>query len=246
MGTGFSVDPSEYRAAANVIEGYGAMQADHGTTLAAGTSTPLSGSGSGIGGAISKIAQGTLQKIVTDVTSTTKGFADDTATGLRMQADSVEQLETDLAGRAKSVLSDAQSPLLSGGYPMGGMSTTLNSPMTMDAPLGGSGPSGAGRSGAGTIGQQVSQDSSTPPFGQMRGGTGAAAGAGTADERGQRPNYLKSKTELTRDDSDRARAAVDRHLQECGTAPIPLDPSRLVCAKCGSILEIDDVQAFSG
>ncbi|HWG27208.1 hypothetical protein [Actinospica sp.] len=275
MGTGFSLDPNEYHAAANVIEGYGAMQADHGATLSAGTSTPLSSSGTGISGAISQIAMGTVQKIVTDVTSTTKGFADDTAKGLRTQADNVSQLETELAGRSKSILSDAQSSLLGGGYAMsgyamsglssatsspltsygsGGMPGTFSSPMT-SAPLSESSPGeadlsapGSGESalsGAGAVAQEESQQASTVPFGQMHGSTGAASAAGSAEERGQRPDYLKSKTELSDTGGDRVKAAIDGHLKECGMAPIPLGPSRLVCAKCGSMLEIDDAQALT-
>lgn len=256
MGTGFSLDPNEHRAAANVIEGYGAIQADHGATLAAGTSTPLSSSGSGIAGAIAQIAQGTVQKIVTDVTSTTKGFADDTAKGLRTQAASVEQLDTDLAGHYRSILNGAQSsPLLSGGFPSGGMSSSLSSPLgysngsmssNMSSPLmtstplgasslgeGGPSESGFGESspsGAMVVGQETPQESSMLPQG-MRG----AAGAGATEERGQRPGYLKSKT-------DPAKAAIDKHVQECGTAPIPLGRNQLVCAKCGSILEIGDAE----
>jgi hypothetical protein len=272
MGTGFSLDPSEYHAAANVIEGYGAMQADHGSALAAGTSTPLSSSGTGIAGAISLIAQGTVQKIVTDVTSTTKGFADDTAKGLRTQANAASQLETELAGNAKSILNGTQSSLLGSGYAMGamsgmggmstslssplssygtgGMSTSFSDPLATSTPLsegslseGDAGASGAGESelsGAGVIEAEPAQESSAMPFGGMRSG-GSAAGA--TEERGQRPGYLKSKTELSDKDGDRVKAVVDAHLKECGTAPIPLDPSRLVCAKCGSILTVDDAAA---
>ena len=283
MGTGFSLDPSEYHAAANVIEGYGAMQADHGSTLAAGTSTPLSSSGTGIAGAISQLAQGTVQKIVTDVTSTTKGFADDTAKGLRTQANAASQLETELAGNAKSILNGTQSSLLGSGYAMsgmsgmsgvggvggvGGMSTSLSSPLSSygtggmstsfsdplatstplsEGSLGESdaGASGAGESelsGAGVIEAEPAQESSAMPFGGMRGG-GSAAGA--TEERGQRPGYLKSKTELSDKDDARVKAVVDAHLKECGAAPIPLDPSRLVCAKCGSILTVDDAAALA-
>ena len=276
MGTGFSLDPNEYHAAANVIEGYGAIQAEHGATLSAGTSTPLSSSGTGISGAISQIAMGTVQKIVTDVTSTTKGFADDTAKGLRTQADNVSQLETELAGRSKSILSDAQSTLLGGSYAMsgyamgamssasspsstsygsGGMPTTFGSPMTTSAPLSESSPSEAelsaptsseaALSGAGAVAQEESQQSAMMPFGQMHGSTGAASAAGGAEERGQRPDYLKSKTELTDTGGDRVKAAIDAHLKECGMAPIPLSPSRLVCAKCGSMLEIEDAEALT-
>ena len=256
MGTGFSLDTNEHRAAAGVVEGYGEMQAEHGTTLASATSTPLSSSGVGIAGAISQIAQGTVQKIVTDVTSTTKGFADDTAKGLRTQADSMDQLETDLAGHARSILNGAPSSLPGGGYSgmatmasspsygNGGMPTTMSSPLTTDDPLGESplGEAAAGESGlaeSGVIGAgSVGQESSMMPSGRMRGG----AGADTSEERGKRPNYLKSK-ELT--DDDRAKAAIDKHLKECGAAPIPLSPSRLVCAKCGSILKVDDAQSSS-
>lgn len=277
MGTGFSLDPNEFRTAATVIEGYGADQADHGATLASGTSTPLSSSGSGISGAISQIAQATVQKIVTDVTSTTQGFANDTAKGLRTQADNADQLETDLAGHAKSLLSDTQASLLGGslmsvaqssllggggggggGYTASGMPTTMSSPLTTySSPLGGSsfgesdlgspGLDGSGSSSGGAlaVGQQEPQESSMLPSEGMRGSTGAAAGAGAADERGQRPDYLKSKTELSNGDDDRTKAAIDKHLQECGAAPIPLSPSRLVCAKCGSMLEIGDAQALT-
>lgn len=278
MGTGFSLDPNEFRTAAGVIEGYGSDQAGHGATLAAGTSTPLSSSGSGISGAISQIAQATVQKIVTDVTSTTQGFANDTAKGLRAQADHAERLETDLAGHAKSLLSDtqasllggslmsvAQSSLLGGGggggtggaYGTSGMTTAVNSPLTTDSsPVGesslgegglsspGIGESGSS-SGSVAVGQQEPRESSVLPSEGMRGSTGAAAGAGAADERGQRPDYLKSKTELSNSDDDRTKAAIDKHLQECGAAPIPLSPSRLVCAKCGSMLEIGDAQALT-
>jgi hypothetical protein len=277
MGTGFSLDPNEFRTAATVIEGYGADQADHGTTLAAGTSTPLSSSGSGISGAISQIAQATVQKIVTDVTSTTQGFANDTAKGLRTQADNADQLETDLAGHAKSLLSDTQASLLGGslmsvaqssllgrggggggGYPTSGMPTTVNSPLTTgSSPLGGSSlgesdlsspglsESGSSSGGAAAVGPQEPQESTVLPSEGMRGSTGADAGAGAADERGQRPDYLKSKTELSNGHDDRTKAAIDKHLQECGAAPIPLSPSRLVCAKCGSMLEIGDAQALT-
>lgn len=264
MGTGFSMDPNEYRSAANVIEGYGAMQADHGSALAAGTSTPLSSSGTGIAGAISRIAQGTVQKIVTDVTSTTQGFADDTAKGLRLQADNMERLETDLAGRTNSILGDAQSAVLSGvhisgvnligsstsGGDMSGMPTMVSGPMTADAlsgtstmvsrPTTGDAPLNEyGVSGTGAAEQEASQASAAQSSAEMHGGTGRAR-LGAADERGQRPGYLKSKMEVSGDDEDRTKAAIDRHLQECGAAPIPFGSSRLVCAKCGSILEIDD------
>lgn len=111
MGTGYTLDPDEYRAAADVIAGYGSTQADHGSALAAGTSTPLSSSGTGIGGAISMIAQGTVQKIVTDVTSTTQGFADDTAQGLRTQAAGADQLESEIAGHANTLLSGGELSL---------------------------------------------------------------------------------------------------------------------------------------
>ena len=272
MGTGFSLDPNEFRTAATVIEAYGADQADHGATLAAGTSTPLSSSGTGISGAISQIAQGTVQKIVTDVTSTTQGFANDTAKGLHMQADNAEQLETDLAGHAKSILGDmessalgvgigyssaAQSSLLGGGgsgaFAASSLSTTIGSPLTTgSSPLGGSslgegdlsepGLGASSSSGAVAVGQEESQESSVMPAEGMRGGT-SAAGSGNADERGQRPDYLKSKTELAQSDDDRTKAAIDKHLQECGVAPIPLSPSRLVCAKCDSILKVDEAQA---
>ena len=277
MGTGFSLDPNEFRTAATVIEGYGADQADHGATLAAGTSTPLSSSGSGISGAISQIAQATVQKIVTDVTSTTQGFANDTAKGLRTQADNADQLETDLAGHAKTLLSDTQASLLGGslmsvaqssllggggggiggGYGTSGMSTTVSSPLTTDSsPVGGSslgesdlsspgGSASGSSSSAVAVGQEEPQESSVLPSEGMRSSTGAAAGAGATDERGQRPDYLKSKTELSNGDGDRTKAAIDKHLQECGAAPIPLSPSRLVCAKCGSMLEIGDAQALT-
>ncbi len=266
MGTGFSLDPNEHRAAASVIEGYGSIQQDHGTALASATSTPLSSSNSGIAGAISQIATGTLQKIVTDVTSTTKGFANDTAKGLRAQADKVEQLETNLASHAKSILSDPQSsllggltnmtsPLTSSSYAGTGMSTTFGSPLTSSSPLTeGSlsegnpsttapGESSLSATGAGVLGEEASaQESSMMPLGQMRTGTGAAS---SAEERGQRPGYLKSKTEITDTEGDRTKAAIHAHQKECGTAPIPLSPSQLVCAKCGSILQLDDTQALA-
>jgi hypothetical protein len=266
MGTGFSLDPSEHRAAASVIEGYGSIQQDHGTALASATSTPLSSSNSGIAGAISQIATGTLQKIVTDVTSTTKGFADDTAKGLRAQADKVEQLETDLASHAKSILSDPQSslpsgltnmtsPLTSSSYASTGMSTTFGSPLTSSSPLaegelgeGEPGTTALGESslstaGAGVLGEEASaQESSMMPLQQMRTGSGAA---GTTEERGRRPDYLKSKTEITDTEGDRTKAAICAHQKECGAAPIPLSPTQLVCAKCGSILQLDDTQALA-
>jgi hypothetical protein len=266
MGTGFSLDPNEHRAAASVIEGYGSMQQDHGTALASATSTPLSSSNSGIAGAISQIATGTVQKIVTDVTSTTKGFADDTAKGLRAQANKVEQLETDLASHAKSILSDPQSsllggltnttsPLTSSSYAGTGMSTTFGSPLTSNSPLAegelgevnpsttARGESNLSAAGAGVLGEEASaQESSMMPLQQMRTGTGAA---GTTEERGQRPDYLKSKTEITDTEGDRTKAAIHAHQKECGTAPIPLSPSQLVCAKCGSILQLDDSQALA-
>ena len=256
MGTGFSLDPNEHRAAAGVIEGYGSIQQDHGTALASATSTPLSSSGSGIAGAISQIATGTLQKIVTDVTSTTKGFADDTAKGLRAQADKVEQLETDLAGHAKSILSDPQSslpvgltnmtsPLTPSSYAGTGMPTTFGSPLTSNSPLteGALGEGNLSAAGAGVLGEEASaQESSMLPLGQMRTGTGAAS---SAEERGQRPNYLKSKTEIADPEGDRTKAAINAHVKECGTAPIPLSSTQLVCAKCGSILQLDATQALA-
>ena len=261
MGTGFSLDPSEHRAAASVIEGYGSMQQDHGTATASATSTPLSSSNSGIAGAISQIATGTLQKIVTDVTSTTKGFADDTAKGLRAQANKVEQLETDLASHANSILSNPQSslpssitnmtsPLTSSSYAGSAMSTTFGSPLTSTSPLTeGSlstttpGESNLSATRAGLISEEASaQESSMMPLGQMRTGTSAA---NSAEERGQRPAYLKSKTEITDTEGDRTKAAITAHQKACGTAPIPLSPSQLVCAKCGSILQLDDTQALA-
>jgi hypothetical protein len=279
MGTGFSLDPNEYRAAADVIEGYGSDQADHGTALAAGTSTPLSSSGTGIAGAISTIAQGTVQKIVTDVASTTQGFANDTAQGLRTQAAGAEQLETDLAGSANSMITSAGSSLLDGSagtsgltgvdaaissptsYASSAMSTTVDTPLTastspaenaletsdMSAPgVGGSGSSGVGAgtgAGAGAVEQEESQQSSAAnPFQGMRGG--ASAGADAADARGQRPDYLKSKTELTEGTKDQVQAAVDQHKEACGITPILFGKNRLVCAKCG-ILEVGDVQSVS-
>ena len=256
MGTGFSLDPSEHRAAASVIEGYGSMQQDHGTALASATSTPLSSSGSGIAGAISQIATGTLQKIVTDVTSTTKAFADDTAKGLRAQAAKVEQLETDLASHAKSILSNPQSslpvgltnmtsPLTSSSYAGTGTSTTFGSPLTSTSPLieGSLSERNLSAAGAGVIGEEAAaQESSMMPLGQMRTGTAAAS---AAEERGQRPAYLKSKTEITDPEGDRTKAAINAHQKECGTAPIPLSKSQLVCAKGGSILQLDDTQALA-
>lgn len=289
MGTGFSLDPNEYRAAADVIQGYGSAQADNGATLAAGTSTPLSSSGTGIAGAISTIAQGTVQKIVTDVTSTTQGFANDTAAGLRTQAAGAEQLETDIAGHATSVLGDAGSSLSSGygtvsglfgatsspqttfGGGGGAFSSTVGSPLGSNTSLGEdpldpadtadsadatalgvgeSGSDGAGVETAGAAGafgaaeQEESQQSSAQSFGGMRGGTGGA-GAGSAQERGQRPDYLKSKTELTEGGADPMKAAIAEHEQECGMAPIPFGTSRLVCAKCGGIVEVGEVQTLS-
>lgn len=255
MGTGFSVDTNEHRAAASVIEGYGEMQAEHGTALASGTSTPLSSSGTGIAGAISQIAQGTVQKIVTDVTSTTKGFADDTAKGLRTQADNVDQLETDLAGHAKSILNGADSSPL-GGFTSSGMPGTGSSSLMMSgggessgmtsgppatdvsmgaSPLGEAESSEAGVGGFGAAGVGAGEQEAMPS-GAMRGGTGA----GTKEERGKRPGYLKSKDLV---DDDRTKAAIDEHLKECGAAPVPLSANRLVCAKCGGILKIEDAKA---
>jgi hypothetical protein len=214
------------------------------------------------------IAQGTVQKIVTDVTSTTQGFANDTATGLRAQADSADQLESDLAGRAGSMLSDGGSSLPDGSFTTGGFSSAASSPLatsvngglstTVDgSPTAYTSPSqesvetgdvsapGVGESGlseAGTVGQEEPQQSSAMPFGGMRGGSGAA---GAGDERGQRPNYLKSRIAAAEGNGDRVKAAVDKHRQECGMAPIPFSTNRLVCAKCGSILEIGDAQTLS-
>ncbi|MBR7832953.1 hypothetical protein KDL01_06750 [Actinospica durhamensis] len=282
MGTGFSLDPNEYRAAADVIQGYGSAQADNGATLAAATSTPLSGSGTGIAGAISMIAQGTVQKIVTDVTSTTQGFADDTAAGLRTQAASAEQLEADIAGHATSVLGDTGSSLSSGygavsglfgtsspqtTYGSGGaFSTSVGSPLGTNTSLGedplaaadstvlGVGEPGSDGAGVATTGapgaagafgaEEESQQPSAQSLGGMRSSMGGAS-AGAAEERGQRPDYLKSKTELTEGDKDPMKAAVDKHRQECGMAPIPFGTSRLVCAKCGSILEVGQAQTLS-
>jgi hypothetical protein len=276
MGTGFSMDPNEYHAAANVIEGYGSQQADNGAALAAGTSTPLSSSGTGIAGAISQIAQGTVQKIVTDVTSTTQGFANDTAKGLRTQASNMTQLESDLASRSNAILNGTQSSLLGGmsaisnmsamassplsSYSASGMTgmTSMGSPMTTSAPqdessLGegaqtesGVSESGLTEAGAGAAaaGQEEAQQEAAMPFGGgMRGGAGAAAGA--AEERGQRPDYLKSKTEVGGKSGDPVQAAIDKHLKECGAAPIPLGDNQLVCAKCGSILTVENPQALA-
>ncbi|MBR7828515.1 hypothetical protein KDK95_19545 [Actinospica sp. MGRD01-02] len=72
---------------------------------------------------------------------------------------------------------------------------------------------------------------------------GAGAGAGSEEERGRRPDYLKSDTEIADRHADRTKAAVAAHLDVCGASPLPLDQNRLVCAKCGSILKIDDAQA---
>ena len=276
MGTSYSLDPDEYRAAADVIEGYGANQADHGSALAAGTSAPLSSSGSGIGGAISMIAQGTVQKIVTDVTSTTKGFADDTAQGLRTQAAGADQLETEIAGHANTLLSGGELSLPGGGLggfslgaggllpadaASGGLSTSFSSPLTSGTAAGQgsinssdldelglsrSGGVGAGRAasaGAASAEEAQAQQSATEPFGQMRGG--ARSGVGGAEERGRRPGYLKSKTEVAQGQDKRMKEAVDQHLKACGMAPIPFGSSRLVCAKCGSIVELGDADALS-
>lgn len=273
MGTGFTLDPNEYRAAADVIEGYGATQADHGSALAAGTSNPLSSSGTGIGGAISTIAQGTVQKIVTDVTSTTKGFADDTAQGLRSQAAGADQLESDIAGHAKTLLDGGELSLpsggLSGGLSLGaggllpadaaggGMSTSFGTPLTSGTALGqgsietsdmsefGTGRSSSSAAGAAAAAEQEeSQQSAAQPFGQMRG-AGRGAGAGAAEERGQRPDYLKSKTGVTQGEDKRVQEASAKHLKECGMAPIPFGADRLVCAKCGSILELGGAEALT-
>lgn len=276
MGTSYSLDPDEYRAAADVIEGYGSTQADHGSALAAGTSTPLSSSGSGIGGAISMIAQGTVQKIVTDVTSTTKGFADDTAQGLRTQAAGADQLESDIAGHAKTLLSSGELSLPGGGVAGGGfslgagsllsanaagggMSTSFGAPLTSGTALGqGSVESGEvdelglSRSGsagaaarAAAAGQEESQQAATQPFEQMRGARSGGGGAGAAEERGQRPGYLKDKTEVSQGQDKRMKEAVDKHVKACGMAPIPFGSSRLVCAKCGSIIELGDADSLS-
>lgn len=265
MGTGFSLSPDEYRAAAGVIEGYGEMQADNGSALAAGTSTPLSSSGTGIAGAISSIAQGTVQKIVTDVTSTAKGFADDTAQGLRTQADNADRLETELAGNARSILSSTGQTLASlvGGTGYGsastafggafgasassGATTTPDSPFAGDS-LVGTGSGGAGGSsasesgesgviGAGAAGEEPAQETTAAQFGQMRG----VAGAGGTEERGRRPGYLKSKTDSAAGDA-LVKAAADKHQKECGAAPVPFGGSRLVCARCGSIIEVEDAR----
>jgi hypothetical protein len=254
MGTGFSLDPNEYRAAAGAIEGYGEAQADNGSTLAAGTSTPLSSSGTGIAGAISSIAQGTVQKIVTDVTSTAKGFADDTAKGLRTQADNADQLETELAGNSKAILSGTGQTLssLTGGLGYGGGSsafggtslgtsagaTTFGSAMSTGV-IGAGPTSQAGVIGAGAMGEEPVQETTGAQLGQMRG-TGARAGA--AEERAQRPGYLKSKTGSDSGDNGLMTAAADKHRQECGVAPIPFGENRLVCAKCGSIIEVEDAR----
>lgn len=279
MGTGFSMDPSEYRSAANVIEGYGAMQADHGSALAAGTSTPLSASGTGIAGAISQIAQGTVQKIVTDVTSTTQGFANDTAAGLRSQAATMEHLETGLADHAKSIMdgtSRALPSLLGGGqgagagYGIGG-GASLGSPLTSygsigaddavsgslatdgelgDDSLGGpADPSVAwldeqGGEAAASGAVEASQRSAVLPFGELRGATGSAAAFGGAQERGQRPNYLRSNSGVADSGGDRVKAVIDEHLRTCGAAPIPFSANRLVCAKCGSVIEVCDAAAL--
>lgn len=258
MGTGYSLDMNEHRAAADVIDGYGDIQAEHGSTLASATSTPLSSSGTGISGAISQIAQGTLQKIVTDVTSTTQGFARDTAQGLRTQADNAEKLETELAGNTKAILNDTPASLLGSGFTGGGLSSGFGSsspltsygsgglssmsatPLTGSTPLdeGSSAESESGLAGAGIAAEEAPQESSTAMMSQpMRGGMG---GAGSTEERGQRPDYLKSKTELSDKDGGKAKAAIDKHLKECGAAPIPLSADTLVCAKCGSILTIED------
>lgn len=277
MGTSYSLDPDEYRAAADVIEGHGANQADHGSALAAGTSTPLSSSGSGIGGAISMIAQGTVQKIVTDVTSTTKGFADDTAQGLRTQAAGADQLETEIAGHANTLLGGGElslpggglggfslgvGDLLPAGAASGGLSTSFGSPLTSGTPAGQgsvnssdldelglsrSGAVGAGRAagaGAASAEEAQAEQSATEPFGQMRGGA-RPGGVGGAKERGRRPGYLKSKTEVAQGQDKRMKEAVDQHLKACGMAPIPFGSSRLVCAKCGSIVELGDADALS-
>ncbi|HET9169480.1 MAG TPA: hypothetical protein VFN97_08585 [Actinospica sp.] len=252
------MDSNEYRSAADAIEGYGEQQADHGSALAAGTSTPLSGSNSGIAGAISMIAQGTVQKIVTDVTSTTQGFANDTAKGLRMQADKVDRLESDLVSHARSILNDPQGAVFGGGLTSGGgysgaatsgftgyggaMPATVSSnPLDTGAQLieDSNGESAVSASEAGVIGQAESQESmSTMPFGQMR--AGGAAGAGAAEERGRRPGYLKAKAEST---DDRAKKATAEHLKDCGMAPISIGQDRLVCAKCGSIIELGGADA---
>lgn len=256
MGTGFSLDPNEYRAAAGAIEGYGEAQADNGSALAAGTSTPLSSSGTGIAGAISSIAQGTVQKIVTDVTSTAKGFADDTAKGLRTQADKADQLESELAGNAKAILSGTGQTLssLTGGLGYGGGSsafggtslgtgtsagaTTFGSP-TATGVIGAGSSGQAGVIGAGALAEEPVQETTAAQFGQMRG---AGARAGAAQERAQRPGYLKAKTGSDSGDSGLMKAATDKHRRECGVAPIPFGDDRLVCAKCGSIIEVEDVR----
>ena len=267
MGTGFSMDSNEYRSAADVIEGYGAQQADHGSALAAGTSTPLSSSGTGIAGAISMIAQGTVQKIVTDVTSTTQGFANDTANGLRTQAAKADQLEADLVSHARSILSDPQAAVFGGGLTSGGgysgagagagaggltsygggvlSSAVGGDPLQTGTPLSeaSDGESAAGATGAGVIGAEESQESAASmPFTQMRSGMGGA-GAGAAEERGQRPDYLKTKTEITESGEDRAKKASAEHQKQCGTAPISIGGDRLVCAKCGSIIELEGADA---
>lgn len=263
MGTGFSIDPNEYRAAAGAIEGYGEAQADNGSALAAGTSTPLSSSGTGIAGAISSIAQGTVQKIVTDVTSTAKGFADDTAKGLRTQADKADQLESELAGNAKAILSGTGQTLssLTGGLGYGGGSSafggtslgTSTGATAFGAPVttgvigagGAGGARGAGQAGragvigAGVVGEEPVQETTGAQLGQMRG---TSARAGTAEERAQRPGYLKSKTGPDSGDSGLMKAATDRHRQECGAPPIPFGENRLVCAKCNSIIEVEDAR----
>jgi hypothetical protein len=269
MGTGYSLDSNEYRSAATAIEGYGAQQADHGQALASGTSTPLSSTNTGIAGAISAIAQGTVQKIVTDVTSTTQGFANDTAKGLRTQAANADQLEADLVSHAKSILNDPQSAVFgSGGFTSsalsgsgGGAMTSLGTGALSSGSLssgalssnsaqdeeqlgeGSNAESEAGTAEAGVLGQEESQESATA-MPMMGGGMrGAAGAASSTEERGQRPGYLKSKTEITEKNEDRTKTAIAEHLKECGVAPIAIGPDRLVCAKCGSIVEVPSATA---